>query len=210
MVARRGEGVIRYTLPEVPSDADLLHPYLAPGAALAWHWEGRETLHSGVFATDAGAVLLFGDKESGKSTTLAWLAENLGVTVMADDLAVIDHDQVLAGPRTIDLRSRAIEGGEEGGARVRDGERMRISLPPAPAAAPVVASVVLAWGPRMALTPVPLRERIAVLGAQRSYPMLAPEPRTLLELAARPMLTLTRPQTLDGLAEAARALAERF
>jgi hypothetical protein len=49
-------------------------------------------------------VLVFGPKAAGKSTTLAWLAEHLGLTIISDDLAVVVDGAVLAGPRSIDLR----------------------------------------------------------------------------------------------------------
>jgi hypothetical protein len=202
MRARRGGGVIRFALPVVPSDADLLHPYLAVGAALAWQWEGREALHGGAIATAAGAALVFGDKQSGKSTTLARLAER-GVTVMSDDAAVIHGDRVLAGPRSIDLRSN---GFPAGGAPVRDGRRVRVSLPTAPAAAPVAASVVLRWGPEVAVSPVSPRERLKVLAGQRTFFKLDGDPGSLLELASRPMFTLTRPRDPEALPMAAAAL----
>ncbi len=201
LLARRGEDVIRYGFPRIPGDDDLLHPYLAPGAALAWQWRGREALHAGAFATDSGAVLLFGAKESGKSTTLAWLVEHFGVTVMADDLAVIDRDRVLAGPRTIDLRAAAAARANERQVQVRDGQRARLSLPPAPASQPVIGCVVLGWGERLTITRVPPSERIAVLAAHRTYRRLDAESRSLLDLAARPMFAFARPRVVDSLPE---------
>jgi hypothetical protein len=209
LLARRSENLIRYALPNIPSDPDLLHPYLAPGAALTWQWEGREALHAGVFATEAGAVLLSGRKEAGKSTTLAWLAETHGVTVIADDLAVIDNGRVLAGPRTIDLRSGPVAGPTERHPRVRDGQRLRMTLPPAPAPQAVIGSVILGWGPQLALTRVPPAERIAMLAAQR-YFRLEPDSRALLELAAQPMFTLIRPRAFSAVAEAGSALMRQF
>ncbi len=55
-------------------DGDLLHPYLAPVAALAARWLGRESFHAGAVIVDGGAWALLGDKEAGKSSTLAHLA----------------------------------------------------------------------------------------------------------------------------------------
>jgi hypothetical protein len=209
-VARRGEDVIRYAFPKVPPDSDLLHPYLAAGAAVAWQWQGREALHAGVFATDSGAVLLFGAKEAGKSTTLAWLAEDLGVTVMADDLAVIDRDQVLAGPRTIDLRAVTAALADERHAQVRNGQRTRMSLPPAPVSQPVIGSVILGWGERLTMTRVPPADRLAVLAARRMFQTLEPDSRSLLGLAAKPMFALARPRVVNGLAEVSDALLDPF
>ncbi|HEX6596847.1 MAG TPA: hypothetical protein VF045_07925, partial [Acidimicrobiales bacterium] len=105
---RHGSLEAHYVLPSVPPDADLLHPYLAPAAALVWRWGGHEALHAGAFAGRAGAVLLLGAKAAGKSTTLAWLAD-AGVPVLSDDLAVIDGAEVLAGPRSIDLRPESTQ-----------------------------------------------------------------------------------------------------
>src|SRR4051812_44333351 len=57
-----------------PPDGDLVHPYLAPAAAVAARWAGREAFHAGAVVLDGGAYGLLGDKEHGKSTTLGWLA----------------------------------------------------------------------------------------------------------------------------------------
>src|SRR5262245_16536866 len=95
LMARRDTADVRIVLPLVPPDPDLLHPYLAPAAALVWRWRGCEAIHGGVFEGRRGAVLLLGGKEAGKSTMLAWLAAE-GFAVLADDLAVIDGYGVVA------------------------------------------------------------------------------------------------------------------
>ncbi len=102
---RRPEGLVRYFLPVVPADPDLLHPYVAP--APPWRGNGgvARRCARGVFATPPGAVLLFGQKGSGKSTTQAWLAQHRAVAVIADDLSVIADGRVMPGPRCIDLRT---------------------------------------------------------------------------------------------------------
>ena len=200
--ARAGDRVVRFALPDAPSHAELLHPYLAPAAALMWQWAGEEALHAGAFELDAGAVLLFGTKESGKSTQLAWLAREQGLTVLADDLAVIDEGRVLAGPRSIDLRGPVASGG----VAVRSGERVRVSLPPAPTSSPVACSVLLEWGPELKLSRVPPARRLEVLAGQRTYPPLLGRPGALLDLAARPMFTLARPARLDSLEATTAAL----
>ena len=165
--ANREEPVARFALPVIPGDAELLHPYLAPAAALAWQWAGKEALHAGAFVGRAGAILLFGEKASGKSSTLAWLAAHRGVTVLADDLAVIDGDRVLAGPRSIDLRGSSgagqlgageLDAGELGATPVRT-DRHRATLPPAPGSVALGGCVVLAWGSRLELEPVAPRRR---------------------------------------------------
>src|ERR1051325_4227399 len=86
---RRDDERAVFSFPELPPDEDLLHPYLAPAAALAHLWAGREALHGGAFATSAGAVALFADNEGGKSTTLAWLPTQHRLPVISDDLVVL-------------------------------------------------------------------------------------------------------------------------
>lgn len=116
---RKGEQRVRFEGPEPIADDALLHPYLAPAAALLWMSAGAEALHGGVFDCGSGGVLLLGEPGAGKSSTLEWLASRRSVSVIADDLAVVIDGEVLAGPRCIDLRgnswSRAVT--------VRDGTR---------------------------------------------------------------------------------------
>jgi hypothetical protein len=209
--ARNGEHAVRFSVPELPPDAELLHPYLAPAAALVWQWAGQEALHGGAVKVAAGVVLVFGAKEAGKSTLLAWLARELGLPVLADDLAVIENGSVLAGPRSIDLREPVdAETSGRGGVAVRGGARTRVHLPPAELSAPVAGSVLLRWDSRVAIEAVPPAERIALLAAQRTYPPLLGDPTALLELASHPMFLLTRPRGLAGLETMARGLIERF
>jgi hypothetical protein len=198
--------MIRYSLASVPSDADLAHPYLAAGAALAWQWRGGEALHAGVFAAPAGAVLLFGEKESGKSTTLAWLAHHRAVAVIADDLAIIADGRVLPGPRCIDLRSTPASPG----VAVRDGERVRVSLPHAPSPPRLAGSAVLAWGGERAMAAVPTRERLSTLARQRTYRALRGDAVTLLDLTALPMFRVVRPHDPSALADVSDAVLGCF
>ena len=202
--ARRGTGVATYTLAAVPPDEDLLHPYLAPAAALVWRWAGREALHAGVFTAGGGAVLVVGGKEAGKSTTLAWLAGTAGAAVLADDLAVLEGDQVQAGPRTLDLRSA------DGERTVRGGDRSRVTLGSVPPALPLAGIAVLDWGERFALTSVPMEDRPAVIGAHRMFPGLPVDPEALLELLAVPIVRMTRPPDPTRVAEAGATLLHAF
>ena len=202
--------------PVRPPDADLLHPYLAPAAALRWRWLGREVLHAGAFVSRAGAVLMLGDKEAGKSTTLAWLAEARSVPVLSDDLAVLREGRVLAGPRALDLRPTvAADSGDLAavlahGEWVRHRQRLRVPLTPAPADVVVVGLVSLEWGPSVEVVPVPFAERLARIGAQRSYPGLDGDPVALLDLAAVPMVCLRRPRAPSSLPAAGRVLERLF
>jgi hypothetical protein len=207
----RGDPRVRFSFQQRPTDADLLHPYLAPAAALAQLWLGHEAIHGGAFATPAGAVALLGDKQAGKSTTLAWLHAKHRVTVLCDDLIVVADGSVFAGPRCLDLRAAgSLHRLLDAGARsVRGGDRLRVSLPPGPAKAPLAAIVLLRWGPRTAVQPVPLAERIRRLLPHRMYAGRIPaEPLGMLDLIAVPMVVLTRPRGEVGLRDSTTALMD--
>jgi hypothetical protein len=210
---RRGNERALFSFAQVPSDEDLLHPYLAPAAALAQMWAGREALHGGGFATPAGAVALFGDKLGGKSTTLAWLATRHGVPVLCDDLVVVSGGSVLPGPRCVDLRPTSLPRDLhlDGLRAVRGTDRLRVPLAPTAGASPLVATVVLRWGSSTGLAPVPPAERPQALLPQRMYHDRLPgDPVAILELTALPMMRLTRPRGEAGLRDAAAALIDYF
>ena len=201
--ARRGERVATYDLPAIPPDEDLLHPYLAPAAALVWRWAGREALHAGAFAGPTGAIVLLGDRMAGKSTTLEWLSRE-GVSIVADDLAVIESGRVLAGPRTIDLRDSTAADLTT----VRDGERRRATLPAAPASAPLKGVALLEWGADTDVSPIPLEDRWSTFAAHRMYPGLDVDPVSLLRLVTKPALRFVRPRTRASLEKVGQALLE--
>ncbi len=192
-----------------PSDEDLLHPYLAPAAALFWQWSGREAIHAGVFEAGGGAVLMLGDKEAGKSTTLAWLATQEGTAVLSDDLAVLDGHDVLVGPRSIDLR---VEGSLPGVSEqlVRSGERHRVRLEAAPPSLPLAGLVVLDWGPAVELAPVGFAGRMQLIAQQRTFPTVPSNATVMLELASVPMIRAVRPRDPGGLAPFCRTLVDYF
>ena len=208
---RRGDERAVFSFPELPPDEDLLHPYLAPAAALAHLWSGREALHGGAFATSAGAVALFAEKEGGKSTTLAWLAAKHRLPVISDDLVVLRSGVVLSGPRCLDLRrTRALNGVDLDTARVvRSSERLRLSLSPTPSETPLIGSVVLRWGLRTRLDEPAAAGRLRELLPHRMFgDRLGGDPPALLQVAALPMLIVTRPRGEGGLREAALALRD--
>jgi hypothetical protein len=202
---RRGEPVARFSFPRPVPDADLLHPYLTAACALFWQWCGREALHAGAFGLARGAVLVFGGKEAGKSSTLAWLAAERGATVLSDDLAIIDQERVLVGPRCIDVRDEGSDG-----RLVRDRRRTRLDLGAAPSAPRISATVVLRWGEPVSFKPVSPRDRLGELGAHRSYPPLTGSPSTLLWLASLPMFALTRPHDTARLPDATDLLLDEL
>ena len=102
-------------------------------AALAARWLRRESFHAGAVVVEGGAWAILGDKEAGKSSTLAHLALN-GYTVLSDDVLVLERGSVFAGPRCIDLRAEPARrlGAREPLAVVGMRERFRIELGPAP------------------------------------------------------------------------------
>jgi hypothetical protein len=203
----------RYWFIHPPPPADLLHPYLAPAAALAHVWDGREAIHGGAFAAPAGAVLLLGGKEAGKSSLLTWLAAELGCEVLADDLCVLSDGAVLPGPRCVDLREPTVRrfGTRWNGRVVRSSERLRLALP-AGAAEPVAVAgtVVLGWSESVRVQPIPPSERLALLAPQRYFGALEADPVAVLDLVCKPMFRLERPPDLEVLPTTAEALLRRF
>jgi len=116
-----------------PEDAEVIHPYLWPAAAVLSRWAGRETLHAGaiVLPGSPGAWVVLGASGDGKSSLLASVAM-AGCTVAVDDLVVVDGTDCYAGPRCIDLKpdaARALDL-ELGTTPVRATSRRRLALPP--------------------------------------------------------------------------------
>ena len=77
---------------------ELIHPYLAPVAAVAGYWFDRESFHAGAFVLGDGAWAVIGGREAGKSTLLASLALR-GITVLSDDMLILDGDIPFPGPQ---------------------------------------------------------------------------------------------------------------
>ena len=174
----------------------LVHPLLAPAAGLMARWIGREAFHCGAFVAAGGAWGLTGGNEAGKSTLLARLAL-AGTPVLTDDLLVVDKRGVAyAGPRCVDLRELDVVGGDVAlrVRPVRDGTRQRLALAPVQAHAALRGWFFLEWGDAVEVVPCSARERFARLGKQRRWPMLAADPRALLDLAALPAWILRRPR----------------
>lgn len=198
-----------FRVPEPLSAAELLHPYLAPVASVVALWSGRESLHAAAVVVDGRAWGLLGARESGKSSTVAWLAR-AGFGVLCDDILVLDGGAAFAGPRAIDLRGDAaaqLEAGEELG-MVGERERWRLRLDPVPSAVPLAGWVSLGWGDRVEIATVPPAERVARLAGQRGLRVPAPDPAVLVELAALPAFELRRPREWSSLPEAADRLLE--
>jgi hypothetical protein len=198
-----------FRVPVPLSPEALLHPYLAPVASVVAHWSGRESLHAAAVVVDGAAWALLGARESGKSSTVAWLA-HAGFGVLCDDILVLDDGEALAGPRAIDLRADAaarLQVGEDLGL-VGERERWRLRLEPVPAAVPLAGWVSLSWGDRVEISIVPPSRRIARLVAQRGLRVPASDPALLVDLAALPALELRRPRDWGSLPEAGNRLLD--
>ncbi len=199
-------------LPERPAPGALVHPHLAPVAAVASRWLGRESFHAGAVVLGDGAWGLLGDKEAGKSSTLAALAL-AGHPVLTDDLLVIDGRRAQAGPRAIDLRSdasRRLGAGEPLG-RVGLRDRWRLRLEPVAAEVELRGWIVLAWGDEApSLTAIRGAARLQTIVPHRAVRLLPADPAALVGLSSLPCLELRRPRDWSSLAGSVRLLEERL
>jgi hypothetical protein len=205
----RAPGRAVYHLPRPVDDGALLHPYLAPVALISARWLGRESFHAGAFVADGGVWALLGDKEAGKSTTLAWLGTH-GHPVVCDDALILDGATAFAGPRTIDLRAESAQrlgiGQALGTVGVR--ERWRVPLDGVAAELPFRGWVQLEWGDAVEVAPVRGSERLPALIPHRGVRLEPPRPAALVEYAALPQLTLRRPRSWESLREGAERLLD--
>lgn len=191
----RARGRAVFTTPEPPSPAELVHPFLAPVAAVMGYWHGRETFHAGAFVYAGSAWALVGDRESGKSTILAQLAL-AGVPVICDDMLVLEDGVPFAAPRSIDLRpsaARKLGAGKPMGV-VGARERWRLPLGPV-GEAPLSGWIFLGWGESLEWREMNARARIEQLSAQRGLRVPARDPARLLDLVSLPSWELRRPRS---------------
>lgn len=198
-----------FVVDRVLSAEELVHPYLAPVAAVMAHWLGRESIHAGAFAVDGGVIGVVGERESGKSSTLARLALD-DVEIVCDDMLVLEGSRVLAGPRSLDLREEPARrlgvGSSIGKAGAR--ERWRLRLGDVQRDLQVKGWVHLAWGERVEAIPLEGGERVARLLAQRGARLPSTDPSVLLDLAALPSWEVRRPADWSSLRETADCLRE--
>jgi hypothetical protein len=206
VVDRKAQTVL-YRVPHPVRDDELVHPYLAPAAAVINRWHGRESVHAGAFAVDGRALGVVGTREAGKSSTLAYLALN-GTDVLCDDMLIVDGDHPLAGPRSIDLRADAAQRFEAGEAIGMTGarERWRLKLGPTAPNPTLIGWVFLAWGDKVEARKLPARERIPRIASERGLRLPPVRPDSLLTLAELPAWELSRPQAWESLPQAADLL----
>jgi len=84
----RRRGTATFVLPHRVGTAELVHPLLAPAAAVMSYWLERESFHASGFVASGGVWGLIGDRGSGKSTTVARLTLD-GIGIACDDLLVV-------------------------------------------------------------------------------------------------------------------------
>jgi len=186
---------------------ELVHPYLAVVASVFSWWAGGVSFHAGAFVLDGRAWALLGDRQGGKSTTLAWF-HRMGIDVVADDLVVVDEGRALIGPRCIDIRPQTATFLGDDVESVRGGDRYRLRLPPMVANPWLAGWVVAREGTSESIKPVPPRDRLGLLTANLSVRRPPVGPGQLLDLASLPMWQWNRPLQLTSLRTSAATLVD--
>jgi hypothetical protein len=198
-----------FVLPRSLRIDELVHPLLAPVAAVAAHWSSRESFHAGAVVIGGRAWGVIGARGAGKSTTMAHLALQ-GLPVLCDDLLVIDGQEALAGPRSIDLRREPAEqlGVGEALGVVGARERWRLRVAATDPAVELAGWIHLGWGERVESVRVAPGDRVRLLQQERGVRVPPRHPAALIELAALPTWELRRPRRLSALADAAKCLLQ--
>jgi hypothetical protein len=195
----RGDpAAIRIDLPETVSDEALVHPLLTVPISILARWRGDLTLHAGAFEHAGRAWGVVGGREAGKSTTLARLSQR-GCPLLADDLLVLDGDDVRAGPTCVDLRpdvAQRIPGARSMG-EVGGRERFRLSTPEGAVRASLAGIFLLEWGQDegVRVDQIAPPEALQVIFRQEYIALLGPtDPAKVLELMKAPMWRVSRPR----------------
>ena len=205
----RERGRATYVVPRRLLSAELVHPFLAPAAAVMAYWLGRECFHAGAFVAAKKAWGIIGDRGAGKSTTVAELAL-AKVPIVGDDLLVVRRRAAFAGPRAIDLRRDAamrLGVGESLGV-VGARERWRLPLPPTKPELPLGGWIFLSWADRLEITPLSASERVVRLHSGRGINLPPRDPAALLDLASLPAWELKRPRSWRSAGDALERLLE--
>lgn len=184
---------VRFHKPRPADGHELAHPCLSAVGLVFARWEGRIALHAGAVLFDGVAWGVLGAREAGKSTTLASLAR-AGHTILSDDLLVLEDGHAFRGPRSVDLRPEAAARMDDADrlVRVRQGERRRMVLPPAPATAPFGGFLVLGVGDAVSVTPVPAAERLGALSEHLTLRQAGLPGAGVLDLVGLPMWRVER------------------
>ncbi len=205
----RMSGRTTYTVPVPLTMDELVHPYLAPVAAIAAHWHGRESLHGGGIALGGAVWGIVGDRLEGKSSLLAALAAH-EVDVVCDDMLVVESADAFAGPRTIDLREDAATALGVGvsigvaGARAR----WRVRLPPVPPRLPLAGWIFADWAERIELRRVSASETLPRLLRNRGIRVPPLDPAVFLQLGALPAWEIRRPRSWRAVPDVVSAMLD--
>jgi hypothetical protein len=205
----RARGEATFVLPYRVGTAEIVHPLLAPVAAVMAYWLDRQSFHAGAFVAQGKAYGVIGARGSGKSTTMARLALD-GVPIVCDDLLVLDGLRTLAAPRSVDLRRAAAErlGAGEYLGVVGARERFRLQVAPLDGEPEIGGWIFLTWGDRLETIPVRGPERLVRLSASCGTRLPQRHPDALLELAGLPAWELRRPRRWSSLTEAVARLLD--
>lgn len=205
----RARGQATFVLPRRVGTAEIVHPLLAPVAAVMAYWLERQSFHAGGFVADGKVWGIVGERGSGKSTTVARLALD-GVPIVCDDMLILDGRTAHVGPRSVDLRreaARRLGVGEYIGV-VGARERWRLPVAQLPGELTLGGWIFLAWGDRLEARSVSGPNRLVRLAANRGTRLPERSPDALLELASLPAWELTRPRRWRSLAEAVACLLD--
>jgi hypothetical protein len=197
----RANRFAEYRTREPIADEALVHPFLGPTAGFAAHWRGDLPMHAAGVIIGGSAYGILGDKEAGKSSTVAAMAAR-GYGVLTDDALILRPGlRVYAGPRSLDLRPDAASRfpGATPPDPVDPRKRWRMTLADVPAEIELAGWFLLGWADRPRVCEVPGAERIRVLDRQRSVLLPTSAIELLLGAAALPMWRVERPRGLAGL-----------
>jgi hypothetical protein len=205
----RRRGVATFSVPRPLSPHELVHPYLAPAAAVMSYWLRRTAFHAGAFVSGGGAWALAGDREAGKSSTLAALALR-GHDVVADDVVIVAARTVFAGPRSIDLREETAKrfGVGEALGVVGTRPRWRVALPPAEPEFRFRGWFFLSWADEVEVRRLSVSECLSRLIQHCTIRMTPSDPASLLDFAALPAWEVGRPRDWSALDDALDVLLD--
>jgi hypothetical protein len=193
---------------EAEDDGRLIHPFLTTIAVVFAWWDGRHTFHGGSFVDSSGrAWALLGERMAGKSSTLARLSL-AGLSVLSDDLLVVEGGKALLGPRCVDLRHDAARtlGVASHAISVRAGERLRLALGEAPPAVELRGWIFLNWGDRTDVRRLGPGEWLARLAAHSCTPTGSGP--SLLELVGSEAWEISRTRGWDSFDPAVQRLLD--
>ena len=190
---------VELSVPGSPDPECVVQPFLTTAAASIALHAGHQPFHAGALAVDGAAWAILGEKEAGKSSTLA-LAARMGAVVLTDDLLVVADGLAMAGPRCVDLREEpaAFIGGAKPLGEVGLRERWRLYLDPCPAAIPLAGFVVPSWGADAVEPMPPVTSLQTIFEGSSLQGVTMNDPGEYLRLASLPTVAWSRPRELSS------------